>query len=59
MNIICKFDSLPTNKKEMVVDKLVNTILSSNDKEFCIKILERNLGTNGKHIINLIKDRLN
>lgn len=58
MNMVEKFMSLPFDKQESVIDQLVEKVASSNDANFCLKILAVNLGINGKFIIDRIKCKL-
>lgn len=59
MTIIDKFLSLPFDKQESVIDQLVEKVTSSDDANFCLKILAVNLGINGKLILDRVMLKLN
>lgn len=59
MTITDKFLNLSNDKQELIIDQLVEKVLSSDDKNFCLKILEVNLGINGQFILDRIKEKIN
>lgn len=59
MTIIDKFLNLSFDKRELIIDQLVEKVLSSDDKNFCLKILEVNLGINDQFILDRIKEKIN
>lgn len=59
MTITNKFLNLSFDKQELIIDQLVEQVLSSGDKNFCLKILEVNLGINGQFILDRIKEKIN
>lgn len=58
MTITDKFLNLSFDKQELIIDQLVEKVLSSGDKNFCLKILEVNLGINGQFILDRIKEKI-
>lgn len=58
MTIVEKFNKLPLDKQELVIDQLVKQVKLSNDPKFALLILANNLGLNGTAIIDKIKASL-